>query len=209
MPPDATPGDAVIETVTGSITSLGFSSGHRFVIGNWTSSPVGALSDVMWAQPDGRRVLLAPEHGADYITSIYTFDEVRPQPVEVTDSDVSVSVSTGDLRLSIDLSSFVAPFPPRPRFVTATVENWMARALLGIRTHGVSPTGVEEWYRTRKLSRVRSAAGTLGEVDLGELRPVERPLGFGFTDPPRPPCQTILKVDLIRIRPGRQEDRAN
>jgi len=168
------------------------------VIGNWASSPVGVLSDVMWAQPDGQRVLLAPEHGADYITSIYSYDEVRVQPVDVSLGEVTMSVASGDLRLTIDLGSFVVPLPPRPRFVTATVENWCSRALLGTRTYGVSPTGVKEWYRTRKIVRVTAASGLLADEDLGELRPIEGPLGFGFTDPPRPPSQVILKVDLKR-----------
>lgn len=47
------------ETLRGSITSLGFDSGHRFVIGDWRHSPIGPFADVMWALPDGHRVLLA------------------------------------------------------------------------------------------------------------------------------------------------------
>ncbi len=156
------------------------------------------LSDVMWAQPDGQRVLLAPEHGADYITSIYSFDEVRVQAVKVNLGDIAMSVVSGDLQLTIDLGSFVVPFPPRPRFVTATIENWCSRILLGTRTHGVSPTGVKEWYRTRRIVRVTAARGLLADEDLGELSSVEGPLGFGFTDPPRPPSQVTLKVDLKR-----------
>lgn len=38
----------------GTISKVGFSSGHRFVVGHWESSPVGPLNDVMWAHFGGR-----------------------------------------------------------------------------------------------------------------------------------------------------------
>lgn len=56
--------------------------GPRIVIGMWARSPYGRFADVMIEHPDGRRVLLAPdERVATYVSSTYTFDEVRLVPV--------------------------------------------------------------------------------------------------------------------------------
>ena len=55
-----------------------------------------------------------------------------------------LTVRARDLRLSLALGRLVVLFPPRPRLVTGTVENLCASALLRVRTHGVSPTGVSE-----------------------------------------------------------------
>ena len=41
----------------GRITSCGFDSGDRIVIGMWESSPFGSFADIMWAKPDGTKIL--------------------------------------------------------------------------------------------------------------------------------------------------------
>ena len=68
----------------GRISSSGFSSGDRIVIGDRKESPLGSFTNVMWAKPDGTRVLLTPtqEH-ADYVSSLYNFEEVHIVPIEV------------------------------------------------------------------------------------------------------------------------------
>jgi hypothetical protein len=48
-------------TFDGHIIGASFASGDRLVAGRWFRSPFGAFADVMWCQPDGRRVLLAPD----------------------------------------------------------------------------------------------------------------------------------------------------
>ena len=193
----------MIETLAGSITSVGFSSGHRFVVGHWPESPIGAFADIMWARPDGSRALIAADEAAAFVTSVYPFDEVDVQKVLVAFEGRRLTVRARDLRLSLELGlgRFVVPFPPRPRLVTGTVENLCANALLGVRTHGVSPTGVSEWYRTRSLRWVSEASASLHGESLGPMGTVRRPLGFGFTDPPRRPCRVVLRVDLDRRRP--------
>ena len=188
----------MIETLVGSITSVGFESGQRFVVGHWSESPIGAFADIMWARPDGSRVLLAAEKAVDFVTSVYPFDEARAQAVFTAVEARRMTVRAGGLQLSLELGRFVVPFPPRPRLITGTVENFCANALLGVRTHGISPTGVCEWYRTRSLRWVTAASASLKDKDLGSMGTVRRPLGFGFTDPPRRPCQVVLRVDLDR-----------
>ena len=44
----------------GVVSSVGFASGDRFVIGHWILSPIGAFTDLMWATPDGVRHLRVP-----------------------------------------------------------------------------------------------------------------------------------------------------
>src|SRR5439155_19698470 len=72
------------ETLAGHITSAGFASGHRFVVGTWETSPVGRLDDLMWAAPDGRRRLLASTPAATgYVAGVYGFDGVIVAPLVV------------------------------------------------------------------------------------------------------------------------------
>ncbi|MGI8523929.1 MAG: hypothetical protein ACR2K3_11575, partial [Nocardioides sp.] len=72
----------------GAIAGLGSESGVRIVIGSWHTTPYGAFNDVMLCEPDGRRVLLAPDaQVADFITSTYLFDRLETLPVECEATD--------------------------------------------------------------------------------------------------------------------------
>ena len=197
-----------METLRGSITSVGFASGHRFVIGDWRDSPIGPFTDIMWAQPDGRRILVAEPAAAAYIVSVYPFPEVRDQAVTAQRDGRSYTVRSGGLKLDMKIGLAALRLPPRPRRITATVENWCARKLLGVRTYGTSPTGVVEWYRTRTARRIVAATASLDGADLGALAPLARPLGFGFTDPPRQPSHVRLRVDLQRPECGGRDGRS-
>ena len=198
----------MFETLRGSITAVGFSSGHRFVIGNWAESPIGPFADVMWRGADEEKRLIAAVGPADYVDGVYPFDtqlhhEVTVRSAERSSGDErrnskTLVVEAGPLKLDLTLGRFRLPFPPRPRVVTTSIENRIGRALLGVNTYGVSPTGVEEWYRTRSVSRVIAASGSIDGQDLGAIGEVARPLGFGFTDPPRTPSSVDLRVDLRR-----------
>ena len=186
----------MIETLLGSITSVGFESGHRFVIGSWAESPIGPFADVMWAAPDGHRALVATPEAAEFVTSVYPFDDLRPEPVAVEQEARRFTVVAGPLRLTLSLGRLAVPFPPRPRWITATVENWCSQRIMGVQTYGISPTGVTEWYQARSLRWITAATGSIDGQDLGFLAPVNRPLNFGFTDPPRHPSHVKLHVTL-------------
>ena len=68
---------------TGRILGLGFDEGTRIVVGRWTRSPYGDLTDVMVERRDGHRILLAPtQEIADTVAALYTFDEAQVVPVE-------------------------------------------------------------------------------------------------------------------------------
>src|SRR4051794_34063640 len=91
--------------MSGTISSSGFDSGDRFVVGTWATSPVGPTTDVMWARPDGRRVLLAPDdRTAAFVGAVYGFDETQIVPFETVGS-VSPSelhLTAGPLRLRLN-----------------------------------------------------------------------------------------------------------
>lgn len=177
------------------IASSGFASGDRVVVGWWSSTPVGPMADVMWARPDGERVLLAPDQGAAaFITAVYDFDRVEIVDLTAVGDRRTLSLSAGDLDLNLRAGRGV-PLPgPRPAWFTRWVEAPVARAVFGVRTYGTSPTGVREWYRADRWMPLAGAAGVLAGTDLGAMGPLTPPLGVGFSEPPRRPS-------WVRVRP--------
>lgn len=172
----------------GVIVSSGFASGHRVVVGHWADGPLGAMTDVMWADPDGQRTLVAPsDAAAAFITSVYAFDEVEVTRLEVVTGRRRLVVRTARHALELVAGRGVRLPVPRPAWVTRFVEAPVARALMGVQTYGTSPSGVREWYRADGYRRLAVARGTLDGVDLGPMAPVDPPCGFGFSEPPRRP----------------------
>lgn len=184
----------------GRIAATGFASGDRLVVGMWDTSPIGPFADVMWARPDGTRVLHAPAGPARFITAVYGFDEVVEADVAAWRDRDALEVSFGPWHLRLECGRPV-PFPPRPAWVTRHVEGPIARRLLAVETYGTSPTGVEEWYRASSVRRVRRAE-MRGPEALGEMAPLAPPCGFGFSEPPRFPSCTEVRPRL-RDRSGR------
>ena len=187
----------------GVIAAAGFASGDRVVVGHWSLSPVGPLSDVMWASPSGRRTLHAPSvSGAELITSVYAFDEVVVDPgLTVVGDDRALDVALPSMDASVRLTAgpgWRIPPSRRPAWLTRWVEAPIARALLGVETYGVSPTGVEEWYQATAWRPVVTARATVAGRDLGGLAPVDPPCRFGFSEPPRRPSLTHVRP-LLRF----------
>lgn len=178
----------------GVIAGTGFASGDRVVVGHWTSSPIGPFSDVMWARPSGERILYtADDRASRFITAVYEFDRVQVGPLAVTGDDRALEVRGPDLHLRLR-GGWARRIPgPRPAWVTRYVEAPVARALMGVRTFGVSPTGVREWYRASAWRWLEMAEGERDGHDLGPMAPVEPPAGFGFSEPPRRPSITAVR----------------
>ena len=87
---------------TGRIAGVGTTSGVRVVVGRWDRSPWGGFTDVMLAQPDGLRVLLAPSgQVAEFVAATYTFDRVELGPVAVTDDGSAWQVTAPGLVLRL------------------------------------------------------------------------------------------------------------
>lgn len=160
------------------------------MVGTWRESPLGRLDDLMWARPDGRRLLLVGTQAAgDYVSAAYGFDEVVVGPLRVDLTGRSLHLHAPERGLELHLTGGVGiacPWP-RPAWFTRWVEGPIAHRLLGVHTYGVSPTGVREWYRAVSIRRVVAGWASVAGADLGRLGPVDPPTGFGFSEPPRFP----------------------
>lgn len=182
--------------LAGRIGAAGFASGDRVVVGVWASGPLGPMTDVMWARPDGERVLLAPTQAvADFITSAYRFDRVEIVDVRGAADGRTLTVEAGPLvvRLVAGRGWRLPPARLRPPWFTRYVEGPIARVVMRVHTYGVTPTGVHEWYRADRWSPVVSGTATLDGVDLGPIGPVAPPCRFNFSEPPKRPSITDVR----------------
>lgn len=197
----------------GQIAGLGSTSGVRVVVGMWHDSPLGRFADVMVQQPDGHRVLLAPDEAvADFVAATYRFDEIDIAPVDVSGDSSWRTVVAPGLALSFSLGGrsaiglLLAPLPVRlctsPWWLTAV--NPLARILLaGVRTAGSAGQGRREYYGAYDVHQITSAGGSWRGEDLGALAPVHPDVTFGFGSTPRGPAVTSL-VTTIREAPRRR-----
>jgi hypothetical protein len=167
---------------------------------------VGPLDDLMWARPDGRRVLVAgTEEGAAYVSSVYGFDEVAVGPLRVRLDGRHLSLHAPGVGVELHLTGgrFAVALPwARPAWFTRWVEGPIARAAFGVETYGLSPSGVQEWYRAVSLRRVVAGWASRDGRDLGRLGPVDPRAGFGFSEPPRFPSMVGVHPVLEWPRPG-------
>jgi hypothetical protein len=200
----------------GWIAGIGTASGARVVLGHWVRSPFGPFSDVMFEDPDGLRLLLAPSREtADFVAGTYLFDEVRVAPVRVRVTGQrhwSVSAPPLDLRFStgrrglpgLALRAVPGRLATRPGWIA--LWDRPARLLLGARTHGSARPGRHQWYGVRDLHPVTSATVAYEGESLGALSPVEPPVRFGPGSTPRHPCvvrvTTQVAVEQGRSRTG-------
>lgn len=187
--------------VAGFISSAGFRDGHRFVVGHWPISPIGPMSDVMWATPDNERVLLtATDDAASFITSIYAFDQVRIGPLDIASDGTHTIVDGHGIRMEL-FGGRRRPIPiPRPLSFTRYIEAPIARRLMGVETYGTSPTGAIEWYQTRGWRWVIAGEAALNGRNLGSVGPMGRPLCVGFSEPPASPSIVGVHVTIDRPR---------
>ncbi len=183
-----------MDVFVGRITSTGFSTGDRFVIGDWGESPLGSFTNVMWAKPNGSRFLLSPsEKHAEYVSKLYNFEDVEVTEITVEREKRGVTIEGGGLSIKI---VWGVPFPIpfwRPLWFIASFEALFGRMLFGTRTHGITKNGRREWYSVRSLSRILKAEASFEGVDLGERKEFEIDACFGFSEPPSMPASVTLK----------------
>ncbi len=190
----------------GAIAGVGSTSGVRVVVGRWDDSPLGTFADVMVAQPDGTRILLAPdEAAAEFVSTTYRFDRVEIGPVSV---EVSVEMQGEAWHVQgpgLDLTfrrGSRSPFGWLLRLVPrrlATAPGWtrltdpVARVVLrGVRTRGTAGSGRREFYGATDLHRITELSGSWQGNDLGALAPVAPEPGFGFGSTPQRPSVTSI-----------------
>jgi hypothetical protein len=191
-----------VQRFRGSIAGLGSTSGVRVVVGRWQESPYGAFADVMLAEADGTRRLLAPSDDvAAFVSATYAFDAVDVVPVGARSEGSAVHVRAGELDLTFTVGGRT-PLGRALRVVpdrVATAPAWcrvtdpVARLVLrGVRTRGTSGGGRIETYGATDHHRVDDLRGTWRGADLGDLDRVLPEPGFGFGSTPPTPSVTTL-----------------
>ncbi|MEF2977401.1 hypothetical protein [Subtercola sp. YIM 133946] len=212
-----TRGRALDERFTGRIAGFGTTAGPRIVIGMWQSSPFERFADVMVEHPDGRRQLLAPtEAVADYVSSTYSFDEVRVVDVRfgrvtgglrvrVSDparEDLVPGTGILDVRLSVGgltpLGRLLRAVPARlasePRWLRA-IDPVATVLMPGVHTSGSAGGGRREYYGVTTIRALTAVSGRWEGRDLGGIAPLDPPVRFGFGSAPAAPSL----VDLTTV----------
>lgn len=157
-------------SMQGVIASARFASGDRFFIGYWDDTPLGPFTDVMWARPDGTRVLLAPDQSAaDFITGVYDFDRVQIATVQATGGQRFLELTAGPVEVQLKAGvGYRIPFPRKP-WMTRWVEGPLARLAFGVDAYSVTPRGVRRWYRIDEHRPINAGWATVDGRDLGAL----------------------------------------
>lgn len=194
---------------SGAIAGVGSTSGVRVVVGRWAHSPLGTFADVMLAEPDGTRVLLAPDETvADFVSTTYLFDRVETGPVSVVDEAGSWHVLAPGLDLTFRPGrraplGWLLRLVPR-RIATAPawarVSDPVARVVLrGVRTRGTAGNDRQEYYGATDLRHIEESSGTWQGESLGVLAPVSPEPRFGFGSTPRSPSVTsiVTTIDIL------------
>lgn len=180
-------------TLEGTISSVGFESGDRFVIGDWKTSPIGPMVDVMWVKPDGTRVLMAAdEQIAAFVGAVYEFDETIVDDSLQANED---GFSSQRLNVSWKLGrSIKIPFRRlRTPGITKNIEGPIARVFLHVKTYGITKTDMFEWYQADRHTRITDATGTLDGGSLGRIHDLRPKLDVGFSEPPKKPSRVHVR----------------
>jgi hypothetical protein len=206
------------ERFTGWIAGLGTDTGHRVVIGHWHRSPNGVATDAMVEDPAGHRTLYAPTPQlAQFLTAAYRFHDVQVVTCYVRRSGPRWRVQAGPLQLSFTTGGrsllgwllWVMPAPLARTTWWIEVLDFAARRLLpGVRTRGRTRDGRRQWYGAQDLHPIVAADATLHGRDLGALRAVHPPVGFGFGSVPSRSSLVHLTTTIEARRPGGGSDAA-
>ena len=172
----------------GRITSSAFSSGERIVIGDWLNSPHGSFTNIMWARPDGKRILVSPSiECANYVSNIYSFEEVIIAPLNVKRNKNKIEIESEDLFVCLEWGwSFPIPFK-RPRWFISSVEYFFANLIFGTKTYGRTNNNMKEWYMVRSISWVKKGFAKYKQEPFGDISKLSDSINFGFSDPPDKP----------------------
>lgn len=215
---------SALTRMEGTIAGCGFASGDRFVAGIWEQGPLGPMNDLMWAQPNGARVLLAGDQRvASYVGGVYDFDQVEVVEFDVRESTPTrLCLRAGAIELDLEARPGPRVFALRPKALRRArwwirVEDVALRPLVGrfllkgaegVRGYGLSPSGVREWYAIDSYSPVVAAKGAIGGQDLGAMAPLDPPVRFGFSEFPRRPALVRCAPILEGAEPYLPSDRA-
>lgn len=165
----------------------------------------------MVERADGHRLLLAPSDVvAELVSTTYTFDEVRIEPVVVADTGPPTGWAVRSPSLELDLAvggrtglGRVLRLVPRPAAAApafATLADPVARLVLdGVRTRGTARGGRREYYGATDVRAVTAMSGALDGIPLGGLAPVDPPCRFGFSSTPSRPSVTDVVTTIVDL----------
>tara|TARA_B110000444_G_scaffold11420_1_gene9758 strand:- start:2527 stop:3447 length:921 start_codon:yes stop_codon:yes gene_type:complete len=187
-----------MDVFKGRISSSGFASGDRIVVGDWKESPLGSFTDIMWARPDGHRTLIAPnQEVVDYVEGMYSFDEIKIQDITVTEKQRRFTLSCESMDLDFSWKKgWKIPFR-RSLFFIATVELFFAKLFFGTRTHGTTKNNRKEWYAIDRVSNITDANATIEGKDAGGKMPMKEPCKFGFSEAPKKPSSCEVRTHIL------------
>jgi hypothetical protein len=182
---------------SGRIAGFGTSSGTRIVVGIWTESPLGPFTDLMLEDASGHRTLLAPsDEIAEFVSSTYSFDDVRVTPITTRRVDGGLAVAAGDLSVRMrvgGLSTLGRLLRVVPSLV-ATNPVWLrvidpvaSRLVAGVHTAGTSGNGRQEFYGVTLIRALDDVVATRAGESLGAMTPLHPPVTFGFGSAPSAP----------------------
>jgi hypothetical protein len=203
---------------TGWIAGFGTNSGCRIVIGHWRTSPYGAVTDAMVEDPAGRRTLYAPtpQLGA-FLAAVYSFHDVQIARCTARRSGRCWRVQAGPLQASFAIGRrnllgwllWATPAALARTVWWIELLDFPARRLLpGVRTRGRTSDGRRQWYSAQDLHPIISADALLDGRDLGALRAVQPPVGFGFGSVPGRPSLVHLTTMIEAVPSGDGSDAA-
>jgi len=186
-----------LDIFKGRITSSGFESRDRIVVGAWKESPFGEFTDIMWAKPDGTRVLIAPNKEiADYVTAMYSFDEVLLEDIVTTGKDRNQKVKSKTMELDFSWNrGLPIPFKRSLLFIS-TVELFFAKLFFGTRTYGITKNNRKEWYAIDRVSKIKSATAQISGKDAGKFTHMNEPCKFGFSEAPKKPSSCEVRTHI-------------
>ena len=186
-----------MDVFSGRISSCGFESGDRIVIGDWKESPFGSFTDIMWAAPNGKRTLIAPNKEiSEYVNAMYSFDETIIQDISVQMDGRSFRLICETMTLEFNWKKgWKIPFS-RSLFFIATVELFFAKLFFGTKTHGKTKNGRKEWYAIDRVSKVTTAKATINGLDAGGKIPMKEPCKFGFSEAPKKPSSCEVRTHI-------------
>ena len=182
----------------GRITSCGFSSGDRLVIGSWKKSPFGEFSDIMWAKSDGTKVLIAPNKEiGDYISSMYNFDTIKIEEINLEETHNMMKLDAKEINCHFEWNNGI-PFiiKKRPLWFVASIEYLFGWLIFGTKTHGKTKDGKKEWYVVDRLSKLTKANVNIENKDLGNYTNFYPKANFGFSDPPKMPSSVLVRSHI-------------
>ena len=187
-----------MDVFKGRISSSGFASGDRIVVGDWKESPLGSFTDIMWARPDGHRTLIAPnQEVVDYVEGMYSFDEIKIQDITVTEKERRFTLSCESMDLDFSWKKgWKIPFR-RSLFFIATVELFFAKLFFGTKTHGTTKNNRKEWYAIDRVSNITDASATIEGNDAGGKMPMKEPCKFGFSEAPKKPSSCEVRTHIL------------